>query len=37
VFGALYYKSFAKAASSKKVPDEEKEPLISGGESSGKA
>jgi len=37
VFGALYYKSFAKAAGSKKAPDEEKEPLISGGENSGKA
>ena len=37
VFGALYYKSFAKAAGSKKAPDEENEPLISGGENSGKA
>ena len=36
VFGALYYKSFAKAAGSKKAVDGEKEPLISGGENSGK-
>jgi len=33
----LCYKSFAKAAGSKKAPDEENEPLISGGENSGKA
>merc|ERR1711935_733788 len=36
VFGALYYKSFAKAAGSTKAVDGEKEPLISGGENSGK-
>ena len=28
VFGSLYYKSFAKAAGSKKIVDEEKEALI---------
>ena len=37
VFGSLYYKSFAKAGSSKKVVDAEKEPLINSGENSGKA
>ncbi len=38
VFGSLYYKSFAKAGSSKKIVDEEKEPLITNsGENSGKA